>query len=167
MNIQEINLELLGPRFWAKVERIPFTDCWLWVGAAKNKSGHGVIGMGTEGAPLMPAHRLAYMLKHNLRDVGDQHTLHRCDNPWCVNPDHLYLGTHQDNMRDARLRGQLGKGRNSGLANGSNCKLTEDQVRLVRQTDLPRGQLSKWAREWGISNTQLSSIRGRRKWTHI
>ena len=168
MSSQKLDLTKLRARFFEKVERIPFLSCLVWVGATKNIYGHGVMGSGQgKGAKLVPAHKLAYMLEHSLEEVPSLHALHRCDNPWCVNPEHIYLGTHQDNMADARSRGQLGPGRNSGLRNGSNCKLSEQQVQLLRQPSIKRGQLSLWAREWGISNTQITSIRGYRKWKHI
>lgn len=87
---QRPNLE---QRFWKKVHK---TDsCWLWTGA-KFKSGYGQID---DKGKTLRAHRVSYELRYGVTP-GDFHVLHSCDNPPCVNPSHLFLGTVKDNMRD-------------------------------------------------------------------
>lgn len=75
----------------------PNTGCWLW-GGNLHRQGYGRI-FGYY------AHRLSYHI-HNGEIPHGMHVLHRCDNPCCVNPDHLWLGTHADNMRDKFLKGR-------------------------------------------------------------
>lgn len=84
-------------RFWKKVDKSGGPDaCWLWT-AAKEHSGHGALSYKNK---LMQAHRVAYVLAHG--SIPDGLIIcHRCNVPACVNPSHLYAGTHQDNMRDA------------------------------------------------------------------
>lgn len=81
-------------RFWAKVQQTP--DCWLWT-AAKNESGYGIFGVGkaTDKAP-----RISYRLLVGPIPEGTI-VCHKCDNPTCVRPDHLFLGSHKDNHNDA------------------------------------------------------------------
>lgn len=90
-------------RFWDKVAHIPFHTCWEWT-AAKNEKGYGVFGVGKE---TDKASRLAYKLTKGPIPRG-LFVLHSCDNPGCVNPDHLWLGTNLDNVKD-----MIKKGRNS------------------------------------------------------
>jgi HNH endonuclease len=86
-------------RFWDKVIRIPFHECWEWIGA-KNESGYGVFGIGGETAK---APRISYLLKKGSIPIG-LFILHSCDNPGCVNPDHLRVGTAKENSMDAVMR---------------------------------------------------------------
>lgn len=160
-----LNLAKLTPKFWAKVEATGEDTCWVWHGALKNKYGHGVIGAGGGRADgrLIAAHRLSYLINKGCIADG-LHVLHKCDNPNCCNPKHLYLGTHQNNMQDARERGQLGKGRNSGEANGSNCRLTEAQALAIKH-DKRRAKLV--AVDFGISAKHVYAIWGGHKWAHL
>lgn len=88
-------------RFWSKVQKSP--ECWIWM-ASTTSFGHGVFFIN--GRQDL-AHRAAYTLCVG-SIPGDLHVLHHCDNPRCVRPDHLFLGTHQDNMRDMRDKGRSG-----------------------------------------------------------
>lgn len=160
-----MDIEKLRPRFLAKVERIPGIDCWLWTGAIKNRSGHGVIGMGLPRAinKLIPAHRLSYLLFKGPIPEGLE-IRHTCDVASCVNPEHLIPGTHQQNLQDARERGLLGKGRNSGEKNGANCKLTAEQVLAIRGDGRSTTVLGKL---YGVSSMQISLIKRKLRWDHI
>src|SRR5229473_5578698 len=92
----------LSQRFWAKVKQTP--DCWYWI-AAKAGKGYGELFVSTERNRQrhIIAHRLAWTLMRGPIPKG-LWVLHRCDHPDCVRPDHLYLGTHADNMRDMSMR---------------------------------------------------------------
>lgn len=91
-------------RFWAKVLRTDDPNsCWLWTGRC-NENGYGRIHV--HGRGLVGAHRWSY--EHHLGAIPvGMHVLHRCDVRNCVRPDHLFLGTHADNMRDAATKGRL------------------------------------------------------------
>lgn len=92
-----------GPeQFWAKVDKGP--DCWIFHGASTAPGWHGVISM--RGHRIV-AHRVAWELTYGPIPAGLR-VLHRCDNPPCVRPDHLWLGTQRDNMRDAASKGRMG-----------------------------------------------------------
>lgn len=122
---------------------MPFSGCWLWLGCtiksgAKGTSEYGVIGEGgdaTKGAKQLLAHRASWLVHRGTIPEGMQ-VLHRCDVPCCVNPDHLFLGTRKDNMRDCYRKGrmtQVFKGKQL-LADGRNpaSRLTVDQVNEIR-----------------------------------
>ena len=91
-------------RFNQKFIPEPNTGCWLWI-ARLNNRGYGVIGRGRRGDGTTAAHRVSWELFCGLIPNG-MHVLHKCDNPPCVNPQHLFLGTHGDNMRDAVRKGR-------------------------------------------------------------
>lgn len=105
-------------RFWSKVDTSG--DCWLWR-AAVNATGYGAFGIGSRKA--RSAHRVAYEYTYNVILTNDMHILHSCDNPRCVNPLHLSIGTILDNSRDKVLKGRQGNG---------GRKLTFEDVRAIR-----------------------------------
>jgi hypothetical protein len=90
----------LAKRFHEKVQQGEADACWPWLGAEHGK-GYG--GISIRGRS-QPAHRVAYELACGAIPAG-LWVLHRCDNPKCVNPAHLFLGTHQDNMDDMKKKG--------------------------------------------------------------
>ena len=92
----------LAPRFWAKVDKSG--DCWEWRGGMHRIHGYGSVWVAERGG-MVHAHRVAWQLTNGEIPKG-LHVLHRCDNRIYVRPDHLFLGTHQDNMRDMRLKGR-------------------------------------------------------------
>ncbi len=95
--------ERLAARFWKKV--LKTDDCWLWLGA-RDRRGYGYFSVGPAATRrTFCAHRIAVAL--NGRIPGDdQMVCHHCDNPQCVRPDHLFLGTHSDNMQDMHAKGR-------------------------------------------------------------
>lgn len=86
----------LEDRFMRHVLLIPESTCWHWLGYP-NKGGYGNFRVGKQ---MLKAHRVSYNLFKG--EIGDKDVLHSCDNPNCVNPKHLWLGTHSDNMNDMR-----------------------------------------------------------------
>lgn len=84
-------------RFWIKVKQT--NRCWEWT-ASLNNTGYGVFNL--KGETL--AHRIAYQIFYG--KIGDKQVLHKCDNTKCVNPDHLFVGNHDDNMKDKQKKGR-------------------------------------------------------------
>ena len=136
--------------FWS---RVAITEgCWLWCGPV-DSSGYGKlrIRFGFESA-----HRMAWRVTHGPIPRG-QFVLHRCDTPPCVRPDHLFLGTQGDNMRDMVQKGRARP--RSGEANGQ-AKLTEaDALAIVTALQAPRyGLYSELARKYGVTSSLIRRI---------
>lgn len=150
-------------RFWRNVAKAGPDECWLWTGA-KMKSGYGTLGVGSrlDGTNRnVLAHRYVCELTYDLFD-GWQ-ALHKCDVKACVNPAHLYVGTHAQNMRDASERKRMRPGRHPGDKNG-NAKLKEFQAREIKESPL---SLRKLANRFGVSKTQISWIKSGKSWAHL
>jgi hypothetical protein len=159
-------------RFFAKVEK--GTGCWLWT-AGKTQAGYGVIQEGGRGRKLLLAHRVSYTMHKGPIPEG-MNVLHSCDNPSCVNPDHLRSGTYGDNQQDAYDRSRrttpfaLKKNRYQGPRpslpgeSNPNAKLTADDVRAIRDSTEKPGTVAK---QFGIIPEYVTKIRKRAAWAHI
>lgn len=97
----------LAERFWEKVEQGP--GCWEWMAGRDSATGYGRIRIGRAGSKHQLAHRVSWELANGPIPDG-LWVLHHCDNPPCVNPAHLYLGTTIDNNRDRDARGRTARG---------------------------------------------------------
>lgn len=136
----------------------PDTGCWNWIGMRKNGKrpyGRTYVGSRTDGTrKVVSAHRHSYEVFNG--PIGDLHVCHRCDNPPCVNPDHLFLGTAKDNADD-RDR----KGRNSPApvyrgASGTNAKLTDAQVAEIRASTESSAAI---APRYGVCDSHIRALR--------
>lgn len=152
-------------RFWSKVEKTP--TCWLWTGST-NSGGYG--SMSFYGH-ICGAHRLMLVwmgqLKHPIHD-GDgarNIVLHSCDNPRCVNPAHLTIGTNTQNQREAYARGLRTAPKGSDHANS---RLTTEQVRDIRRL-YDTGQMLQipLAKMYGVSQAAISLITRRKTYTCV
>lgn len=163
----------LADRFWPKVEKT--SGCWLWRGA-RLKTGYGSINRGGHDGASVKAHRASWELHFGTIPTG-LHVLHRCDTPLCVRPDHLFLGSHADNMRDMaqKRRSTIGDRNPSRLypervARGSrngNAVINDIAVLCVRylgSCGLPQPLI---AGAYGISQSTVSLICNRRRWAHL
>ena len=146
----------IGDRFFAKLRRDPLTGCWLWTGA-RTAFGHGVIGRGRRGDGLVRAHRLAWELVFGPVPEGKL-VCHRCDNPPCCNPGHLFVGTAADNSRD-----MVNKGRFST----PNARLAPTEVVAVREARRGGEAVSAIAARFGIRPRQVRRIVSGERWRHV
>lgn len=111
-------------QFWDRAIPEPNTGCWLWMGPYD----HNGYGFAQHAHRRRAASRIAYIIA--VGDPGALHVLHRCDTPACINPGHLFLGTHRDNMADMKRKGRAASVR--GEAHG-NARYSEAQVAEVRR----------------------------------
>ena len=143
-------------RFWALVDKRGPDDCWLWQGR-RDKDGYGRFSAGQK---RFYAHRFA---KGCLEAAVDSFVLHRCNNPSCCNPSHLYIGSKADNMRDCLAAGNHRCARLKGERHGRARLTTADVVAIRASTKSQRAT----AREFGVSPTCVSAIRLGINWRHI
>jgi len=142
-----------------KVVRIPFAGCWIFTGAV-NESGYGIVGTGGRGQPNDRAHRITY--RHYCGPIPEgMFVCHWCDTPSCCNPDHLFLGTNHDNVKD-----MVRKGRNSPPPRNPHvvgsmhpgAKFTEDQVRAMRADHAAGKSIYRIAKETGSNQSTMHRI---------
>ncbi len=171
-------------RFWSHVDVRGPDDCWLWT-AACSGDGYGTTKVGPK---VYGAHRLSYLIAHG-RPIRNWHICHHCDTPKCVNPKHLFLGTHMDNMNDRDAKGRQWKGpaperkgQNMGTLNGHwtmpertpkgewhhGARLKESDVLFIREMfrskQMTQPQL---AQMFKMTQMNVSAITTRRTWRHL
>ena len=138
-------------RFWSKVDKTD--NCWNWT-AGKNEKGYGLIKYKGK---TVSTHRLSYILHYG--EIPDNKcVLHSCDNRSCVRPDHLFIGTNQDNMTDMQKKNRAFRG--TGELNG-NAKLSNQQtLDLIKDfiSNKKYGYKTFLAKKYNISITQVSYI---------
>lgn len=137
----------ISERFWPKVMKSD--ACWIWT-AAKNNRGYGFVGVGRK---MALAHRVAWQLTHGPIESG-LFVLHRCDNPPCVRPDHLFLGTAKDNTSDMVSKGRARGGSSPGESNPS-AKLTNDNIASIRRMFAGGASQCSLARTFGVSQSTI------------
>lgn len=157
-NGREMRGQPLSVRLKAKSIADTSTDCILWTGT-KNNKGYGRL---TYQSKQFSAHRIAYELEHGPIEDG-LFVLHSCDNPLCVNPNHLSLGTQLENMRQASDRGRCKPPKIHGESH-HHTKLSVNDVLKIRQDNRT---LSKIAADYCMSVSGIWSIKARKSWGHI
>lgn len=128
---------------------VPFCGCLIWLGGATSR-GYGKM---TFNYKTMLAHRVAWELRNGPIGSG-LFVCHRCDTPACVNPDHLFLGTPQENMDDMAAKGRSKPPR----------VFSDDEVRLIRATTR---QTNALASQFGVSRTTIKQVRSGRSYSHV
>lgn len=160
-NASATNHQPTAARFWNKVDTSG--DCWVWIGAL-NENGYGVLH-NKSGERL--AHRFSYELEHGDGSASGLFILHKCDNPRCVKPAHLFAGTHIDNMTDMRAKGRSSRApRTPGEAH-HNAKLTDAAVKAIRAAHASGLKFKDIAAQHGISVGNAERVVHRRAWRHI
>ena len=152
--------EPLADRFWRYVQK--GDGCWEW-SAARNGLGYGAFGLNRDD--MMPAHRFSWELHFGPIPSG-LFVCHHCDNPPCVRPDHLFLGTPLANVRDMVRKGRARTGDHKGERN-ANARLTDDQVREIRVRRSAGERAKDLAAEFGVTPPLISYIARRTAWRHI
>lgn len=137
----------------------PVSGCWEWNGCKRNGYGRTTTGSRTDGTRRsVSAHRLSYELHNGSIPTGYE-VCHKCDNPSCINPDHLFVGTRQDNIDDRER-----KGRNVVFVGEeqARAKLTKKAVKDARWERAYKGtSFQKLADKYGVSKkTILNAIKG-------
>lgn len=135
------------------------SGCIEWTAAKQKRFGYGAVWFPRLGK-MQLAHRVSYMLSVGEIPVG-MCVLHRCDNPPCINPDHLFLGTCSDNIQD-----MIGKGRKrnaTGQRHGLS-KLTPEQVLAIR---CDTRTMRVVAKDYGVGPTTIHAIRHEHMWKHL
>ena len=168
IEIQELDQKTIN-RFWGKVDKSG--DCWNWIGGS-SPAGYGrftILMSGTK--KFLLSHRISYFI-HTGSLPNGMLVCHSCDNPSCVNPDHLFLGTYRDNVMDAVNKGRIKIpfGINTIFPKGEKhpeAKITKDQAIEIKER-LSNGERQiDIAEDYPISRWMISKIARGRCWTHV
>jgi hypothetical protein len=157
-SLQRFKAEPVAERFWLQVER--GETCWEWRGR-RDEDGYGRTSLG--GKRNCGAHRMAWLLSNGEVPLG-MCVLHSCDNPGCVNPDHLFLGTIADNNHDRAVKGRSAdmRGHRSPKA-----KLTREQALEIKRRRLVGETTVALAREFYIHHGTVSRIVKAQTWGEL
>jgi hypothetical protein len=150
-------------RFWNKVSRINnIDDCWIWVGARHPKKQYGNFFLNGE---IIGAHRVSYIIHYGSIPT-DLHVLHKCNNPPCINPYHLYVGTHFDNMQDINKSNR--RNDQTGQKNPNHILTDEKVIEMI--TKIWNNEfitVREVANYYKVTRENIYYILNGRKWTNI
>ena len=146
-------------RFWKRVNKSGPNGCWVWEGS-KDKLGYGRFNLGGRSGRPVLIHHYAWMDIYGRfpRDC----LLHKCDNPSCCNPDHLFEGSRKDNVDDMIAKGRMPRGEKRGHA-----KLNRKKVLRILQLVKTNRSICSLARQYDVSKNIICGIRDGLRWTHI
>lgn len=140
--------------FFDKCIPEPNSGCWIWLGSLSGYFGYGKLQIDNKSKL---AHRYSWEI-HN-GHPGKMYVLHRCDNPYCVNPDHLFLGTHATNIADMVSKNRQRRGI---TANG--VKLSEADILCIRED---KRSIKLIGAHYGISEGHVYKIKAKERWKHL
>ena len=159
-------IKLTGQLLRRALSKVRFGECWEWIGSC-HAFGYGNFHIGNA---TLGAHRMMYRLTRGEITSG-MHVCHHCDNPCCVRPSHLFLGTHNDNMADMAAKGRgstLGAIKPAAGESHPFSRLTNADVLEIRKLGDSRKTPQKvLAERFGVSVSQIAHIVRRRAWKHI
>lgn len=155
-------------RFESKVDKNSASGCWLWTASTFGGNRYGSFSI--KGIDYS-AHRVSYELYVGV-DPGKLNVLHECDNGLCVNPNHLFLGTHKENMED---RGKKGRGNNPKGISHWNSKLNNKKILEIRSKykkcknghDKDCYGINKLSREYGVNPSTIHEILQNKIWKDL
>lgn len=163
----------LAVRFWEDVVKAPGDGCWVFTrGTSRHPHGYGSLSVNRRETL---AHRVSWELAHGPIPPGLR-VLHKCDNPPCVRPDHLFLGTQLDNVRDmwskgrAKRRARKPRPPPKGVPRGSrhrNAKVAEADVRAMREARAAGERLRAIGERFGLSESNVCRIVSGETWRHV
>jgi len=151
-------MKTIEERFMEKFIKTAPDNCWEW-NSSKNSNGYGVLEINRK--PIK-AHRIAWEFAYGPIPAGID-VCHRCDNPACVNPQHLFLGTHRDNMRDMAIKGRAHGGGLIGERNGFS-KLTWTKVEEIRRLRIDGLSEPKLAAIFGVHHSTIHYVLTGQSW---
>jgi len=140
------------------------TQCWEWQGSMNYKNGgYGQLGHNKK---ILKAHRVSYEI-HYAEPLNDLHCLHKCDNPSCVNPLHLFAGTNLDNVRDKVKKGRCYTGNQKGEHNGAS-KLKDIDVKTIRKLYNTENYTTiKLGEMYNVNRSTISYIVNNKTYKHL
>ena len=173
MNVDEIN----ASKFWSRVDIGTTDTCWPWT-RGRFPDGYGAFWLNGQN---IGAHRVAYSLSTGIRPAPGLQVCHRCDNPTCCNPDHLFIGTAKDNFLDSLRKGRRAKvvvptarDHADKMPRGSSHwavkryqTLTDDIVKLIKQGLLNGERQCELMRRLNIPRRVVQRVASGRVWRHI
>lgn len=163
MNLASHILERLGKSFHSKYYIDEKTECWVWTACI---ASHGYGDITVRSHFHSTAHRASWLLHKG--DIPDNmFVLHTCDNRKCVNPDHLFLGTHKDNMRDMNEKGRQVPNTTSIKGSVSNAKLTEEDVICIRELRSVGEKLKSIAAIFDVHPDHIRKITNYKIWKDV
>lgn len=147
-------------RFWSKVQRRSEAECWAWL-ASCEVEGYGVFHL--QGGRKTRAHRYALQLRLGRPIAPGAMACHECHNAWCVNPNHLYEGTHRTNSDDKVRASRQMRGSRSAAS-----RLTELQVTQIVSSYRAGGvSQRRLGAMYGVSQSEISRMVNGRSWKHV
>lgn len=145
--------------FYDYISPEPNSGCWLWMGPDNGRGYGRVWAKNVIGKRAAYAHHISLLFERGIA-VADGHVVrHRCDIGFCVNPDHLSVGTQIDNIADRQARSRQARGTRT-----AQCRLTPEAIHDIRSRAVPQAE---YAKRYGVTPGHICRIQSREKWGHL